>query len=96
MRKTILPVLVLFVALMAFSGIAVGQTLDTMIKSQIESQLHANPMLSKAPIGVESKNGNVTLSGKVANADVAKQIVGIAKSTPGVKSVKQNLEIQQR
>jgi osmotically-inducible protein OsmY len=101
MRKKIVMVSFALVAVMAFTGLAFGQMgqqapNDDMIKAQISKAIQANPGLSIGNVMVDSKDGNVTLSGKVANRNAEKQIVNIAAGTPGVKSVKSNLEVYQQ
>lgn len=96
MRKIAMVICSIF-ALMAFTATAMGQAVsDDMIKSQINKSIQANPRLSIGNVVVDSKDGNVTLSGKVASRMDEKQIVDIAKSTPGVKNVKSNLEVYQQ
>lgn len=97
MRKNLVMVFFVVVAFMAFTGLAMGQAAsDDAIKAQISKAIQAQPGLSIGNIMVDSKDGNVTLSGKVANKPAEKQIVEIAKSTPGVKSVKSNLQVYQQ
>ncbi len=100
MRKNLVMVSFALIVLMAFTGMAMGQMgqapNDQMIKSQISKAIQANPRLSIGDVFVDSKDGNVTLSGKVANRDAEKQIVDIAKKTPGVKSVNSKLEVYQQ
>jgi len=97
MRKKLVVVLIAIFAITAFTGISFGQAVsDDMIKSQINKSIQANPRLSIGNVVVDSKDGNVTLSGKVASRMDEKQIVDIAKSTPGVKNVKSNLEVYQQ
>ncbi|MEN6463854.1 MAG: BON domain-containing protein [Syntrophaceae bacterium] len=85
------------VALMVYTGVAMGQAAsDDAIKAQINKGIQANPALSIGNVNVDVKNGDVTLSGKVANKQSERQIVDIAQKTPGVKSVKSNLEVYQQ
>lgn len=97
--KKIMTLFVVLVALAAFSGIAAGQGQavdDKAIEAQINKQIQSNPALSIGNVNVQSKNGNVTLSGKVANKVSEQQIVDMVKKTPGVKSVKSNLQVYQQ
>ena len=102
MRQNIFMMLVVFVALTAFTGLAFGQMgqqaapNDNMIKAQISKAIQANPKLSIGNINVDSKNGNVTLSGKVISKVHEQQIIDIAKSTPGVKSVNSKIVVYQQ
>lgn len=97
MRKNLVLVIFAIFALMAFTGVAMGQAVsDDMIKSQINKSIQANPGLSIGNVMVESKDGNVTLSGKVASKEAERQIVDMANKTPGVKSVKSNLQVYQQ
>lgn len=100
MRKKIILSLFALIVLMSFSGIVEGQaTDDKAIVSEISSRIQAmsvdpsNPALYVNNVTVKSHDGDVILSGYVANGAAKKQIIDIAKSTPGVKSVKSNLKI---
>jgi len=96
MRKIAIVICSIF-ALMAFTATAMGQAVsDDMIKSQINKSIQANPGLSIGNVMVDSKDGNVTLSGKVANKEAERQIVDMAKKTPGVKSVNSKLQVYQQ
>lgn len=96
MRKIAIVICSIF-ALMAFTATAMGQDVsDDMIKSQINKSIQANPGLSIGNVMVDSKDGNVTLSGKVANKEAERQIVDMAKKTPGVKSVNSKLQVYQQ
>ncbi len=97
MRKKLVVVLFAIFAITAFTGISFGQAVsDDMIKSQINKSIQANPGLSIGNVMVDSKDGNVTLSGKVANKEAERQIVDMAKKTPGVKSVNSKLQVYQQ
>ncbi len=97
MRKNLVLALFVISTLMVFTGMAIGQAAsDSAMKAQIEKGIQANPALSIGNVNVDVKNGDVTLSGKVANKAAEKQIVDIAQKTPGVKSVKSNLQVYQQ
>lgn len=100
MRKTVLLLLVVLFALTACSsttGRTAGQNVDdTVIKSEINGKILADPNLKFFQIDVASFNGNVTLSGQVPNRDAETKLLNIARNTKGVKSVKSNLQIKQQ
>ncbi|MEN6464281.1 MAG: BON domain-containing protein [Syntrophaceae bacterium] len=100
MRKTVILLLVVLFALTACSsttGRTAGQNVDdTVIKSEINGKILADPNLKFFQIDVASFNGNVTLSGQVPNRDAETKLLNIARNTKGVKSVKSNLQIKQQ
>jgi len=67
---------------------------DTAINSKIKTMLSNEPSFSSDQINVETFMGEVELTGIVrssADMDIA---IDIARSVPGVKSVKNNLQIK--
>jgi osmotically-inducible protein OsmY len=64
---------------------------DESLHRQVHEQLAANPELQNVQITV--KNGVVTLDGSVPNKTDKKEAKKLAKSVPGVKSVKEHLTI---
>jgi len=98
MRKSIVLLLIVLVALFAcqtFTGRTAGENVDdTVIKSEINGKILADPNLKFFQIDVASFNGNVTLSGAVPNREAETKLLDIARKTNGVKSVKSNLQIK--
>jgi osmotically-inducible protein OsmY len=63
---------------------------DSAITKDVQDRLGANPVSSKAQIGVETKSGIVSLSGNVSE-DVRSSAEQVARDTPGVRSVDNNM-----
>jgi len=59
--------------------------LDSDIKSQVRSKLEAN--LPAASLAIDAKDGAVTVSGTVVNAEQLQKIESLTKEIGGVKSV---------
>jgi len=99
MRKSAIVLLVVLVGLFAcqsMTGRTAGQTVDdSVIKSEINGKILADPDLKFFQIDVASFNGNVTLSGQVPNREAETKLLNIARNTEGVKSVKSNLQVKQ-
>jgi hyperosmotically inducible periplasmic protein len=76
---------------------AVGKTTsaskDGWITSKTKIALYADDRVSGNGINVDTKNGTVTLRGKVASSDEKKAAEEIAKGVDGVSSVKNNLQV---
>ncbi len=68
---------------------------DGWIKSKIYTQYLAdwNTVLDDSDIDIDVRNNVVTLSGTVKSAQAKTKAVSIAKTTDGVKSVKDNLKV---
>lgn len=68
---------------------------DGWIKSKIYTQYLAdwNTVLDDSDIDIDVRNNVVTLSGTVKSAQAKAKAVSIAKTTDGVKSVKDNLKV---
>lgn len=68
---------------------------DGWIKSKIYAQFMAdwNTVLNDSDIDIDVNNNFVTLSGTVKSAEARTKAVSIAKSTDGVKGVKDNLRV---
>lgn len=68
---------------------------DGWIKSKIYAQYLAdwNTVLNDSDIDVDVNNNMVTLSGTVKTAEAKAKAVSIARSTEGVKGVKDNLRV---
>jgi hyperosmotically inducible periplasmic protein len=74
------------------SGTA-GAALTTKVKSALASDAGLSTMTS---IDVDSKDGVVTLKGKVDSADMKKKAGDVAKKVSGVKSVKNELKVEKK
>ena len=74
------------------SGTA-GAALTTKVKSALAADAGLKTMTS---IDVDSKDGVVTLKGKVDSADLKKKAGDVAKKVSGVKSVKNELKVEKK
>jgi len=74
------------------SGTA-GAALTTKVKTALASDAGLGTMTS---IDVDSKDGVVTLKGKVDSADMKKKAGEVAKKVSGVKSVKNELKVEKK
>ena len=83
-----------FMACTHLTGKTVTKTIDDRtIIADINSRMVKDPQLMFLKIGVDSYNGNVTLSGQVQSKQAELQAVKVAENTSGVVSVKSNLVI---
>lgn len=88
--------IVLFV--LAFAG---GMTAchskpdDTIISKDIQSKIAADPETRDSRVAVDSHDGEVTLQGTTKTVAAKRQIVSVAKSEPGVKSVDDETSVGQ-
>ncbi len=67
---------------------------DSDLKMAVESAFYENRVLAGAPIGIRSEKGQVTLTGYVKTirqSDVAEEV---ARKTPGVHAVENNLIVR--
>jgi osmotically-inducible protein OsmY len=69
---------------------------DTWITTRIKSSLFNEPSLKAAEINVETFKGQVQLSGFVNSAEDINKAVDLARSTKGVKSVKNDMRVKGR
>src|SRR5258705_897695 len=67
---------------------------DSVVTSRVKTRLIEDQALKGFQIGVETFRGDVLLSGYVDNPDQIKRAVELAKSVPGVKSVKNSLVVK--
>ena len=67
---------------------------DTAITAKVKAALIAEPGLKSMDINVETKDGTVTLTGSVDNAQLREKAKQVASSTSGVKGVIDNLNIK--
>ena len=77
----------------AVSSTAAGATLTTKVKTALANDAG---MKTTTNIDVDSKDGVVTLKGKVDSADLKKKAGDIAKKVGGVKSVKNELKVEKK
>jgi hyperosmotically inducible protein len=75
------------------SSSTAGAALTTKVKTALASDAGLGTMTS---IDVDSKDGVVTLKGKVDSADLKKKAGDIAKKVSGVKSVKNELKVEKK
>jgi hyperosmotically inducible periplasmic protein len=67
---------------------------DGWITTKIKSEFAVNNRVSATNIHVNTDNGVVHLSGMAKNQDEANQAVSIARGIKGVKSVRNEMQIQ--
>ena len=83
------------VGLIATAGCAARQQVvqrdDSAITQDVQARLGADPASSGSSIGVETKAGIVSLSGAVKTDTVRNSAERIARDTPGVRSVDNNV-----
>lgn len=72
---------------------AAGAALTTKVKTALAKDEGLKTMTD---IDVDSKDGVVTLKGKVDSADMKKKAGAIAKKVSGVKSVKNELKVEKK
>ena len=72
---------------------AAGAALTTKVKTALAKDEGLKTMTN---IDVDSKDGVVTLKGKVDSADMKKKAGDIAKKVSGVKSVKNELKVEKK
>ena len=77
----------------ATSNVAVAAD-DTAITTKVRSAVFAEPGLSSLQIGVDTKDGIVTLSGVVDTTIMKERALQIGGSVDGVRSVVDKLEIK--
>lgn len=67
---------------------------DSVLTTKVKAALLTEPNLKSLPIGVESSEGVVTLSGEVASSAQIDQAVDVAKHVDGVKDVHNALALK--
>ena len=73
---------------------SVGQMWDdTTITSKIKTKMIDDPIVNARYIDVDTSEGNVILTGVVKTDREAERAVEIARQVPGVKNVKNNLQV---
>lgn len=68
---------------------------DSAITQDVQARLKADPTAGGAKIGVDTKAGVVSLNGAVANDGIRDSAERIARDTPGVRSVDNNVRFGQ-
>ncbi len=66
---------------------------DSALTAKVKTALLAEKNLKSLPIGVESTDGVVTLSGEVVSSAQIKQAVDVAKHVDGVRDVHNSLTV---
>ncbi|MGD8760687.1 MAG: BON domain-containing protein [Desulfobacteraceae bacterium] len=69
---------------------------DSTITSRINTDMMNDSKVKARQIDVDTVGGNVTLTGVVGTREEAERAVAIAERAPGVKSVKNNLQIGEK
>ena len=69
---------------------------DSSIKTVINSKIVEDKELSYLKIDVDSKKGNVVLTGFVPNQRAEERLIELARQVRGVKSVKSELKIEKK
>jgi len=64
---------------------------DSAITQDVQARLHADSTAGGAKIGVDTKAGVVSLNGVVASDNIRDSAERIARDTPGVRSVDNNV-----
>jgi len=97
---TLVVALAVTVVLAAGAGVAVGQSRtvgqtidDTVITTEIKAKLAADQLSNLTKIGVDTKNGVVTLSGTVDSLERQQRAVQIAGSVKGVRGVVNSIQL---
>jgi hyperosmotically inducible protein len=91
----------LFIAFILFQAAAIAakqpaQTTDDTITDQVRLKLTSDPDVKGGALGVEVKQGAVTLTGSVELPKQREKAEKIAKKVKGVKSVVNNIEVKAR
>ncbi|PPC89101.1 MAG: transporter [Methylobacter sp.] len=100
--KQVLTTAFLSLVLLTVSGCASGPKQegtgeyvdDTIVSTRVRAQLLNEPGLSSNEINVETFKGTVQLSGFVKQQQDMTRAIAIARTTPGVKSVKNDMRLK--
>lgn len=68
---------------------------DATISTRVRTAIVRDPDLSLAQLNVETFNGEVQLSGFTDSSAKASKAARIARETPGVKNVRNNIVVRQ-
>jgi len=93
MRKSAIPLLA-FCALISVGGCSKARN-DESITTDIKAGMFSDPQAKSATVDVQTKNGIVTLTGDVADVATRFEVFKIARQTPGVKNVNDQMTLQQ-
>jgi hypothetical protein len=88
---------ILLVALMVVLGLAAGCSKtrsDQAITTDIQAKMFSDPQLKTANISVDTKKGEVTLSGEVPSDAARYAAFKLASDTPGVAKVNDHLTVK--
>ena len=66
---------------------------DDTITSEVRKAIRSEPILKGVDIQVQTREGEVTLSGSVKNPDERQRAEGLARTVPGVKNVESRIEL---
>jgi hyperosmotically inducible protein len=66
---------------------------DTAITAKVKSALLADDQVKVANVSVETKDGNVMISGKVPDPAQRERVIQIARSVQGVKEVQDSISV---
>jgi osmotically-inducible protein OsmY len=67
---------------------------DVDITAQVNSAIHADPVLSSFQINVTAMKGVITLSGSITSQDNIDKAVDVASAVDGVKDVKSKMVLK--
>jgi len=81
------------IAALVGTMVACSQT-DPGVTTAVKAKLAADDTVKAYKIDVDTKDGVVTLSGTVDNAEMKSRAVQIAQGVQGVKSVNDNLSVK--
>lgn len=70
-------------------------TSDASISASIRRQLINDPMINASRITVTTRQGVVSLEGRVKDADLRDRIIALCRQTRGVMQVNARLELEQ-
>ena len=72
-----------------------GQYVDnSVLTAKVKAAIFNEPSLKSSEISVETYKGEVQLSGFVSSIEQTKKAVEVAKSIPGVTSVKNDMRVK--
>src|SRR5262245_54762181 len=93
MRRNLL---VFFVLLAAISFVGCKTNNDTKITTEAETKIMDDERLDAAKIDVDTKDGVVTLNGKVLGKEEEARAIDLVRAVPGVANVVSKLEVENR
>ena len=97
LSSIILTALLVISGCTSMTGQTAGQYIDdTTITTSVKAKLTAEKAANFTRINVDTNNQVVTLNGVVESADQKAKAEQLAREVGGVKSVKNNLQIQKR